>query len=168
MYNDMRVEGRIAAERVQPGPPPGDKRLPSERPLVLVVEDSEHDWKIYGRILWYNGFDVLHATDADEGQRLAHRFDPDVLLVDIRLGDKNGLDLSKALKSDPATQRAPIVVLSACREKEYGAQARAAGCTMFLEKPISPVDVVRRIAELVGFPPKPGEGTSPRMYSPLD
>ena len=40
------------------------------RPVILVVEDDEHQQEIYGRVLWYNGFDVVFARDATEGLEL--------------------------------------------------------------------------------------------------
>jgi len=141
----------------------------SERPLVLVVEDSEHDWRMYGKILWYNGFDVLHAASAEEGLRLAHRFAPDVVLLDIKLGPgQDGIELCAELKSDPATSRPPVIALTACAEAQYGEAAREAGFLAYLEKPVGPLDVLNRICELVGRPPQPGVGASPRKYSAID
>ena len=44
---------------------------PRERQLILVVEDDQDDWEIYGKLLWYNGFDVIYARDGTEGLELA-------------------------------------------------------------------------------------------------
>lgn len=133
------------------------------RPLVLVVEDDENDWEIYGKILWYNGYDVAYAADGKEGLRLARERQPDLVLVDMMLPGIDGLELCRRVREDRALDQVPIVMLTARSVDEIGDQARAAGCTAFLEKPHSPVDLLHRVEGLVGRPPLSGEGTPPEL-----
>jgi hypothetical protein len=46
-------------------------RSPRARPLVLLAEDDLHDSEIYGKTLWYNGFDVIYAEDGEAALELA-------------------------------------------------------------------------------------------------
>lgn len=128
---------------------------PRRRQLVLAVEDEEHDWLIYGKLLWYNGFDVIHAETAEEGLRLAEQYEPDLILADVILPGMNGIELCRALKARSRTQGIPVVVLTGRREREFGERARDAGCVRYLEKPIGPVDVLHAVEDLVGRPPPP-------------
>ena len=60
---------------------------------VLVIEDDPDQRDAYTQLLYYNGFDVEHAPDAENGIKLALSFRPDVILMDIHLpGSLDGLD----------------------------------------------------------------------------
>lgn len=135
----------------------------ASRPLVLVVEDDENDWEIYGKILWYNGFDVAYAADGEEGLRLARKQPPDLVLVDMMLPGMNGLELCRRVREDLALDQVPIVMLTGRSVRESGAEAYAAGCTEFLEKPHSPVELLHRVEDLVGRPAPSGEGAPPEL-----
>lgn len=128
-----------------------------KRQLVLAVEDEFHDWMIYGKLLWYNGYDVLHAEDGEEGLRLAREHHPDLVLADLMLPKMDGVQMCRALKADQETRDIPVLFLSARAEREYGQPARDAGCVDYLEKPIGPLEVLRSIEDLVGRPPPPAE-----------
>ncbi|HEX6133884.1 MAG TPA: response regulator [Longimicrobiales bacterium] len=148
--------------------PPIRARGQRERQLVLLVDDDPHDREIYGRILCYNGFDVVCADDGESGMRLALRYIPDVVLLDIGLPDLHGLDLCSSLRTTSETCDIPVVALSAYAEARMGEQARLAGCTRYIEKPASPVAVLHEIEHLVGTPPRPGEGRPPQIRMPED
>lgn len=139
-----------------------------ERQLVLLIDDDPHDREIYGRILCYNGFDVVCADRGMSGMQLARRYDPDIVLLDIGLPDLHGLDLCSTLRTDSETSHIPVIALSAYAERRMGEQARLAGCTRYIEKPASPVAVLHEIEELVGKPPLAGEGRPPRMTIPRE
>ena len=128
-----------------------------KRQLVLAVEDEYHDWLIYGKLLWYNGFDVLHAESAEDGLGLAREYLPDVILADLVLPQMSGIDLCRAVREDPRLRDIPVIMLTGRSEREYGSKAREAGCTTYLEKPTGPLDLLHTIEELVGRPPPPAE-----------
>jgi two-component system, cell cycle response regulator DivK len=156
-----------AAQRHTGAPPTmDDPRAGRDRQLVLLVDDDPHDREIYGRILCYNGFDVICAEAGTVALRLARKYMPDLVLLDIGLPDLHGLDLCSALRTDADTSAIPVIALSAYAEKRMGEQARLAGCTRYIEKPASPVAVLHEIEELVGRPPLAGEGRPPRMTAP--
>lgn len=142
-----------AAQEFRHAPGPEARR----RQLVLAVEDDEQDWQMYGKLLWYNGFDVIHAEDGEEGLRMAREYLPDIVLADLMLPRLDGIDMCRALKEDPETAPIPVVVLTARRWREFGARARGAGCDVFLEKPIGPVAVLHLVEDMVGRPPPPAE-----------
>ena len=93
-----------AAVRRQTGAPPTlEPHADRERQLVLLVDDDPHDREIYGRILCYNGFDVICAEAGTVALRLARKYMPDIVLLDIGLPDLHGLDLCSALRTDAET-----------------------------------------------------------------
>lgn len=134
-----------------------------ERPLVLVVEDNPHDWEIYGKILWYNGFDVLYAADGTEGLRLSLEHLPDLVLLDVGLPDMTGLELCDELRGHDGSASIPVVILSARPRAEYEPRALRAGCALYMEKPAGPLDVLKEVERLIGRPPRSGDGRPPRL-----
>ena len=82
------------------------------RKLVLVIDDNEAERKLYGGLLWYNGFDVSLAVTGEDGLRLAHDQSPDLILLDMMLPGINGVEVCRTLKADPRTSNAPVVALS--------------------------------------------------------
>jgi DNA-binding response OmpR family regulator len=139
---------------------------PTRRGLVLVVEDNPNDWEIYGKILWYNGFDVLYAQDGATACELLERYRPDLVLLDLMLPDMDGFELCHRLKKVPRMAGVPIVILSGRPAAEFGAPALQAGCVQYVEKPALPVDVLHTVEHLIGRPPPAGVGRSPRKVPP--
>lgn len=127
------------------------------RPLILLAEDDPHDREIYGRVLWYNGFDVVYASNGHEAVALAIRHVPDLVLVDLLLPGLNGIEACRQIRANPATAHVPVIALTARPEREFGLLARDAGCLRYLEKPVSPVDVLKEVESLIGQPPPAGD-----------
>jgi CheY-like chemotaxis protein len=129
------------------------KDPPYERKRILVIEDEADDQEIYGKLLWYNHYDVAFADCGLEGLRLARATHPDLILLDLRLPDVNGTAVAEELKADPSTADIPVVVLTASRAEEYRDWARSQGCAAFLEKPMEPFEVLKEVQRLIGDPP---------------
>jgi CheY-like chemotaxis protein len=158
---DQQLE--YEGEATEPGEAAGSRG--HYRPLVLAVEDNPHDWEIYGKILWYNGFDVVHAADGEEGLTLARHLLPDVVLMDLMIPKIDGMDLCRLLKLESLTAMIPIIVLSSRERKRWEPEAQAVGCTAYLEKPIGPVEVLHAIEEITGRAPPAGQGRPPRQQN---
>jgi CheY-like chemotaxis protein len=137
-------------------------RTPSRyRPLVLLVEDDPHDLEIYGKTLWYNGFDLVQGSSGEEAVKLAREHAPDLILVDLVMPGMNGIEACRRIRSDPTLEGVPILALTARPRREFGPLARHAGFDGYLEKPIGPLSVLRAVEELVGRAPPAGEDDPP-------
>lgn len=117
---------------------------------ILVVEDNPGDRAIYGNMLWYNGFDVVFAEDGETGIRLAHELKPDLILLDLQLPLLHGSEVSSRLKQDDDTKGIPIVALTARRLSDFGGNSAVLGYERFLEKPVSPLEVLRVVEQIIG------------------
>ena len=119
------------------------------------MEDNEADRDVYGSLLWYNGYEVLHAGDGASALAKVREAPPDLILLDVRLpGELSGLDVAARLRRDGL--ETPIVVLSAVPREELGPAVDAARVQAYLEKPIDPFAVVKAVMRVVG--PAQGEG----------
>lgn len=127
------------------------------RPLVLVVEDDPSDWHLYGELLWYNGFDVVHAVEGVEALRLAGERTPDLALLDLMLpGSMDGLEVCRRLRAQASTRDIPLIVLTGRSAADVEGTCLEAGANRFLQKPASPLMVLAMVEEMIGRPPLPG------------
>jgi CheY-like chemotaxis protein/anti-sigma regulatory factor (Ser/Thr protein kinase) len=79
---------------------------------VLVIDDQEASRFIVREMLRGRDHDVVEASSGGEGLRQAQRLNPSVVLLDLQLGDMDGLDLRDALQRDPRTSQAAIVIVT--------------------------------------------------------
>lgn len=119
---------------------------------VLLVEDDAGDRNMYGNILWYNGYHVIAAEDGEAGLRLAQEEHPDLILLDLQLPLLHGMELNSQLKQDDDTKNIPVIALTGRRLDEFGGNADVLGYERFLEKPVSPLQVLREVEALIGLP----------------
>ena len=135
-----------------PGAPPGGSK-DTEHPLVLIVDDNEQNLKLARDVLRAAGFRTLEAASGAEGIALAAEQLPDVILMDLGLGDMDGTDAARKLAEETLTARIPVVALSAHQLWGSGDWLFAAGFAGYLEKPFNVgefPDQVRRYCTEVG------------------
>src|SRR5207248_1931777 len=72
--------------------------------LVLIVEDNEKNLKLARDVLQFHGFRTIEATTGEEGVAMAVEQRPDLVLMDIALPGMDGVDATRALKSDAPTR----------------------------------------------------------------
>jgi DNA-binding response OmpR family regulator len=108
---------------------------------VLVVEDDVDAQVITAAFLTHLGYDVTKAASIAEARERAERRRPDLVVLDCRLPDGDGLELAQRWKVDPAMKDVPIVVLTAFSARQDVEAAILAGADAFLVKPV-PIDVL--------------------------
>lgn len=113
---------------------------------ILVVGDMPDMQRSVAALLGEAGYWVLTASTLQAGQRLADYADPDLLLIDVRLGAYNGLQL--ALRQRVSHPTRPIIVINEHLDPVLEAEAKRLGA-QFLEKPIEPKLLLRTIAHLL-------------------
>jgi len=96
------------------------------------------------------GHRVLLAATASEGVRLARAKRPRIVLLGEKLPDRNGLDVCRTLKGDPATERIPIVLIMDHSDAIERAVARELGAADYLVKPFSFDELVVRVDAAFG------------------
>lgn len=123
---------------------------PARRQVILLVEDTEADRDVYGGLLWYNGYDVVHVDDGSSAMERALEIRPDLILLDIILpGELDGLEVARRLR-DRGVQT-PIIALSAHSADEFGDRVEDARVDAYLEKPLDPFSVVKEVIRRVGL-----------------
>ena len=120
---------------------------------VLVVEDQPLNMELAVAILENNGYEVWTASDAKECMAILQKGRPDIILMDIQMPGTDGLELTRLLRADPATQDLLIVALTAHAMEEDADRVRAAGCDGYLIKPIQTRLLAQQIAEFLADRP---------------
>lgn len=120
-----------------------------ERPMamILIVEDNPVNRDVLGRRLERRGYSIRFAEDGPTGIEAAARLKPDVILMDIGLGEMDGWEATRRIKANPDTARIPIIALTASAFESDREKSFAAGCCDFDTKP---VDLPRLIGKIEG------------------
>ena len=116
---------------------------------VLYVEDNEFNRKIGRQLLSVTTYQLLEATDGEQGVAMALERGPDLVLMDIQLPKLSGLEATRRLRRDPRTARVPIIVVTSFALSGDEQQALEAGATAYLAKPYSPrqmLELIRKLA----------------------
>lgn len=103
---------------------------------ILIVEDNRGNLKLLKLFLTGEGYDVRAATNAAEAMELLKTFRPRLIMMDIQLPGKDGLQLSREIKSNPEYKDIIIIALTAYAMKHDKEKIMAAGCDDYVSKPI--------------------------------
>lgn len=113
--------------------------------LVLVIEDNAVNRDVLGRRLERRGYTVRFAIDGPSGIQAAQDIKPDLILMDIGLGEMDGCEATRRIKSNPETINIPVIALTASAFETDRKKAFEAGCVDFDTKP---VDLPRLISKM--------------------
>ncbi len=114
-------------------------------PRVAVIEDDAAVRRVLTRILEDAGYGVVTVADGETGLRAVAEHQPDLLILDLTLPRMDGLEICRRLRTDPATQTLPIIVLTAHTSIEDMVTALDAGADDFVSKPFQQVELLARL-----------------------
>lgn len=116
---------------------------------VLVVDDEPAAQATLQRLLEREGFAVQLAASCAEGEALLERSLPAAAVLDVRLGDRSGLELLTKLRERDPTHRIPAVIISAVGRFDTKLDAVRRGCDAYFEKPFEWEAVIRKLRTLL-------------------
>jgi CheY-like chemotaxis protein len=148
------VEGDSSrtAEDVGPPAPALDARLaPGQDVTALVVDDSTVSRRILASLLDGAGIGVLTAAGGLEAIQVARQHRPDVIFMDLRMRDLDGLETTRRLKQDQVTAGIPVIAVTASAFGDTRAAALEAGCVDYLPKPVRAERVFGALAAQLGL-----------------
>ncbi|TMB04705.1 MAG: response regulator [Deltaproteobacteria bacterium] len=119
---------------------------------VLVVDDDPEIVTFLSTLLELEGIESSVATSAAAALEQLQQGPPDLVLLDIAMPDRDGIDLCKELKSDPRTAEVPVFVVSARPGKDVVERALAAGAEEFIRKPFENAELISRIRSRLSAP----------------
>lgn len=131
-------------EAVRPVETSGNGRLPT-----LLVADDEPDMLRFLKSQLGPHYHVLEAVDGQQAIEKASQFLPDIIVLDMMMPEKDGLQACREIRERTSTQSIPIILLTARADEETKLAALSAGASDFLTKPFSTTELHVRIKNLV-------------------
>jgi CheY-like chemotaxis protein len=117
--------------------PPLDARLVAGVEVTaLVADDSTVNRRILAALLESAGVRVIAAAGGLEAVQLTRQHRPDVVFMDLKMADLDGLEATRRLQADPATAHVPVIAVTASAFGDTRAAAMEAGCVDYLPKPV--------------------------------
>lgn len=122
----------------------------TDKPRILLVEDEDDIAFLIRFLLERNGFEVDHSNDGRQAlERIEGGAPPTLVLMDIMLPYHDGLELVERLRSKPAWQAVPLLMLTAKARETDIVKALELGADDYVTKPFQPEELLARIRRLV-------------------
>lgn len=115
------------------------------KPLILLVDDVPQNIQILYQILDMGEYSFAIATSGKDTLQIVKKKLPDLILLDIMLGDIDGFEVCRQLKKDPETAAVPIIFLTAKVGVEDKVKGFKLGAVDYITKPFEDAEVVARV-----------------------
>jgi two-component system alkaline phosphatase synthesis response regulator PhoP len=120
-----------------------------QKKTILVVDDERDLLDLIEYNLKKEGYDVLKAEDGADGIRMAKKYKPDLVLLDIMMPKMDGLEACEHIRADEEIKHTPIIFLTAKSDEKTEVIGLNLGADDFLTKPISTAKLVSRITAVL-------------------
>ena len=132
-----------------------------DRMRILLVDDEPSIVKMVGKRLEVEGFDVLIATDGQDGLDKARAQSPDLIVLDLMLPKLNGYEVCTMLKQDARYQKIPVVLFTAKAQEKDEKLGMECGANAYVRKPFRAQELLEKIRGLLpAAPSQPTETPS--------
>jgi signal transduction histidine kinase/DNA-binding response OmpR family regulator len=122
----------------------------TENPIALIVEDNK-DLNNYIATLLEEEYTIIQAENGAQGISQALKYVPDIIISDIRMPVKDGIELCNALKTDERTNHIPIILLTAKAGEENQITGIKAGADVYITKPFNDDFLLLNIKQLIAI-----------------
>jgi CheY-like chemotaxis protein len=133
---------------------PFRRRVPSRRPIqempkpTILICDDEEALRELIRLSLEDAYAFVEAADGDECLEVTRAELPDLVILDLMMPRRGGVEVLEELRADDALAEIPVLVITA--DPALGEQARAAGANLVIVKPFTPVGLSSAVAQLLG------------------
>jgi DNA-binding response OmpR family regulator len=115
---------------------------------LLIAEDESGIRRLIRLTLESEDYEIIEASDGEQALTMARAELPELVLLDVMMPRRTGLEVCRLLKADDTTASMTIVMLTARAQDSDLREARAAGCDDYFMKPFSPVALLRKVDEI--------------------
>jgi len=117
---------------------------------ILVADDEQDIRELVVYRLSRSGYRIIEARDGEEAFQLAADQALDMAVLDVMMPRLNGFELTQRFRHTPATERLPILLMSASVQEADISRGFAAGADSYLTKPFTPDQLLARVREILG------------------
>lgn len=116
---------------------------------ILIAEDEPNIVTSLEFLLRQNAHDVRVARDGEEALRLVESFRPDLLLLDVMMPVRDGFEVCRRIRENPALQGIRIIMLTARGRDAERVKGIALGADAYITKPFSTQELLAKVGELL-------------------
>ena len=116
---------------------------------ILVVDDSKETVRAVRVYLEQSGFRVLTAYEGETALHMLRREQPDLVVLDLMLPDRDGMDITRTMRRDANMKNIPIIMLTARVEDQDKIVGLELGADDYITKPFNPREVVARVRSVL-------------------
>jgi len=118
---------------------------------ILIVDDQLEVRELVEVTLRGEGYQILQADSGNEALSVVKAEKPDLIVMDVMMpGEIDGLEATRILKNDPQYKDCKIIMLTAKGQTTDLEEGVKAGADGYFVKPFSPLDLIRKVEEVVG------------------
>jgi DNA-binding response OmpR family regulator len=121
-----------------------------QRKKILVVDDSRTASMMTTMILGKGSYDVLTASDGEEGVAKALAERPDLIVMDVVMPKMDGFEACRRLRLSESTRSIPIIIVTTRGEAANIETGYECGCTDYVTKPINSVELLSKVRSHIG------------------
>ena len=114
---------------------------------VLIADDEPSMRLLVHTTIESDDYQIVEACDGDEAWAMIEQYTPSLVILDIQMPGKNGLEVLGLIRSDPALKATRVIVLTAKALADDVTAGLAIGADFYLTKPFSPLDLLARVDE---------------------
>lgn len=114
---------------------------------ILLVDDSRTSLFMESMILKRHHYEVVTAGDGEEAIAKVRSERPDLIVMDIVMPRRTGVEVCRALKGDPATRDIPIILVTTRGEGDNVEKGYEAGCNHYVTKPVDGVELIAKVRD---------------------
>lgn len=122
-----------------------------EKATVLICDDNDADRSVVSSMLEYFPFKIIEAIDHKSTMSLAEEHLPDLILMDLKLPEMNGIEIAKQIKSIPALGNIPIILISTSAKLPQIREGNQEIFNDFLMKPMHMVEIIASLKKFISF-----------------
>ena len=120
---------------------------------ILIVDDEDDVLNLMSLTLGDDSrYQLLQARHGEEALSIARQELPRVMFLDVMMPVKDGHEVCRALKQDPATADITVIMLTALAQESDREKAKEAGADGYLTKPFSPTELIEKVQSILGLP----------------
>lgn len=128
-----------------------DNQLPGDMEFTILVADDEEDLRGFLASELSREGQIIEASDGLEAESLVKQYEPDLIVLDYMMPDRNGMDVCAGIRANPRLKHIPIIMLTARADEEIKIECLKAGASDFISKPFALGELRLRVKNQLGM-----------------
>ena len=149
LYHRANLFGGVAVDKTAPAKSSGTSASNNGHTFTALVADDQPDMLSFIKSELAPHYNVIDVTDGQQAVDKAAEFTPDIVLLDMMMPEKDGMQACREIRAAAATRNVPIILITAHVDEETKLNALRAGASDFLPKPFSTTELHVRVKNLV-------------------